>query len=480
MKLLRLTTDRDDGRFDNYLNEDLTIPVGGTIQLFNLTASIKTNTFTIDSSNQEVDVQTSQGEGFKSIILNNAIYTKNNYTDLLNDITFKFNRAVSYNPSDIGRQWKCSLEKGKVKCETRSKLLSPVPTSPSFYTVNTTYTKSSGIWERSNAGTGGTDSFLGFNIPQSLGSSSLRTRVYSMAPSTAPALSGFLIGYSTIPIISSTTGILLQNVAYAIQAPRKGGNYVCFRNGLEETANQVPIFDGDLTGARTDNDYVDIQLSGGLCRMRVYKANDVVANLNVFSYDHTTPLYPFIAFYGGGTNAGTRVSQTQWTPNPYVFTSTQFFDTEEQTVFDNLGITPPQIGVNIKSNGAINWKTIDLAEFLGFENVVISENQVENFNYIAGKLFNPADLVENFLVLLENIELESYDTLSNQRLNIVHSIVNPNIKTDKIEYNSAYPVKLQLKNKNPLTIRNIRARLVKEDLEAVNTIGFTSMTLLIE
>jgi hypothetical protein len=478
MKLLRLTTEDSEGRFDNFLNDDLIIPEDGTIQLYNLTASIRTSAFIINGTNLEVDVQTIGSEGFKTIYLNQGIYTRNNYTDLLNDMTLKFNKVVSYNSSDIGRQWKCFLDAGKVKCETRSKILSPTPNSTNFYSLNTGYTKSQGIWERTTGGGGGSDAFIGYNISQSLGSCSLRTRVYAMAPSTAPALSGFMIGFYKLPITSAITSIEIQNVAYGILAPRKGANYICIRNGVQETLNpNVPIFDGDLTGARTDNDFLDIQLANGVCTMNVYKQGDVKTLLNLFSYDHTTPVYAFITYYGQGTNNGTRTSKTEFTPNPYEVDSVQYLDEDDEEL---IGVSPPKIGVNIKSSGAINWRTFDLAKFLGFENQIISQSNVVNYNYTGQNPFKPGDLVENFLVLLENIQLESYDTLTNNRLNIVHSIVSPNIKEDKIEYTASYPVKLQLKNKNPLTIRNIRARLVGEDLEPVRTIGFSSMTLLIE
>jgi hypothetical protein len=78
-----------------------------------------------------------------------------------------------------------------------------------------------------------------------------------------------------------------------------------------------------------------------------------------------------------------------------------------------------------------------------------------------------------------NLTVESYDTLSKQRSNIIHVVVNPNITEEKVSYIAPYPLYVSLKNQNPITLRNIKARILNEDLSQVSLSGFSMITLLI-
>ena len=106
-----------------------------------------------------------------------------------------------------------------------------------------------------------------------------------------------------------------------------------------------------------------------------------------------------------------------------------------------------------------------------------------NLNYTADNSFSGLNLTDNFIVILDNIVLESYDDFSNdntggQRISILATI--PNDNSGIVAYEPNTQNFIDIKNNGPISLRNIKARIVRADYEKIETTALTSMTLLIK
>jgi len=84
------------------------------------------------------------------------------------------------------------------------------------------------------------------------------------------------------------------------------------------------------------------------------------------------------------------------------------------------------------------------------------------------------------------VPLQSYDTEVSGKKNILYTIVNKiennnGVPIDThIAFNSQYPIFMKVDNKNRLSLRQIQARIVNEHHEIIDTIGISSLTMLIK
>jgi len=138
----------------------------------------------------------------------------------------------------------------------------------------------------------------------------------------------------------------------------------------------------------------------------------------------------------------------------------------------------------------------ELQRFLGFKGVQLPSpfTDFAHFNqltcnqahrYIAQSAVHSSLGFESYIILLNNIPLEGYDTNQDGRKNILYTIVeqrdptNPTTATH-IAFNSQYPIFMKIDNKNSLSMRQIQARIVDERYNEINTLGISSLTMLVK
>jgi len=132
----------------------------------------------------------------------------------------------------------------------------------------------------------------------------------------------------------------------------------------------------------------------------------------------------------------------------------------------------------------INFDSIGLAEFLGFQNQRNPQSGTRlerNIQYIANEIFKPRFFVQSMIVEMLNLKLDSYDGLptQEQRKSILAFV--PQGNQDRITVYEPNNLNfIDLKNKEPLLLRNIKARIVQGDYSNVNLLGQASLVLLID
>jgi len=483
-KLLRLTTQDPNGVFNCDLNQDLIIESNSKIALCNMSAEIDSKVITINSANEEIQYQLIQGEGQKSIFIDNQTYNKFNFSELYNDITNKLNIDMSYASANIGRQWKVEVGTNNITTFKilRGKRIEPtneyadLMKKVNINASNTDFFRSGGTPNTA-------DSFIYSTVPNSKGTSTFRGRIKQSTQSF-----GVIMGYvlNEDRPNAETTLIDLTKIKYGVKFTQTTTSepptryYSKIINGVETlTGVIVKVYDEE----QKNNDYIDIQTVNGKIQGMIYKyvapSSQTVENVFTEVYDHITDLFPVIVFLGNET---AKMTQVQFTRDPFytnngIETKTQTIDLELP-----LEITPPPTNAGI-TEGFLNIVSIDLAKFMGFERSRFpSSGTVDIGNdkgFSGNKSFQLTDLSDSYVIELMNLNVNSYDTLSKQRSNILHVVVNPNITEEKVSYQAPFPLYISLKNQNPITLRNIKARILNEDLSTVSLSGFSMITLLI-
>jgi hypothetical protein len=92
-------------------------------------------------------------------------------------------------------------------------------------------------------------------------------------------------------------------------------------------------------------------------------------------------------------------------------------------------------------------------------------------------------LAATFIVEMMSLELDSYDTSQNQRRNILAIVPQEQTTNSQLKQTVAYdtdsPLFIDLRNRAPISIRNIRARVLREDYSPLSINGACVMTLLL-
>lgn len=123
----------------------------------------------------------------------------------------------------------------------------------------------------------------------------------------------------------------------------------------------------------------------------------------------------------------------------------------------------------------------DLATFLGFSfTSQLSPQSVSNYQFLAANIFDITDIADSFVVELLSLELDSYDGQTSDRRSILATVPKSEGADGTIIYEVNYPTFVNVRNRNPITLRNIRARILKSDLTQFTVIGTSNMTLLID
>lgn len=141
-------------------------------------------------------------------------------------------------------------------------------------------------------------------------------------------------------------------------------------------------------------------------------------------------------------------------------------------------IAPPNNGGNGRRLLSFSQ---DLATFLGFSfTSQLSPQSVSNYQWLAANIFDITDIADSFVVELLSLELDSYDGQTSDRRSILATVPKSEGADGTIIYEVNYPTFVNVRNRNPITLRNIRARILKSDLTQFTVIGTSNMTLLID
>jgi hypothetical protein len=457
VQLVRLTTNDDEARFDNLFNQAIEVKPKSKIALVNFSCEINTQEITINSSNNKITFQTA-GTTPHDIFLTSGKYDKTTTDVLLTDIQTKLNEALSItSPTDHSKQWEVKLVDSRINIGTKKQYLANIPATDSQIIKKnlagtTTYKRSGGT-------TGTNDSFFSLNNAFCKGAGIARITITSLGNVINDPQ--FIFGLTTTSINSSTTVVLDSSIYYGVKM-ENGVYNILDGSGVLNPTVYIPAV----------NDVITLEKSGPTLTIKRYNGanEDTLGAMNISS---TLNLYPVGVCITSPSAATSKIilSDFTYSADPY------YSSVSVGTDIENLGAYPSP------SSGGIYGLTfgdIELAQYLGFNNFTYnSPNQISVYTFIADKQFKPSDLSESYIVELTNINLNSYNGATNQRQNILATIVNTRIENDRVSYIAPYPLYIDIDNSSPLLLKNIRARVLKEDGAPISILGFSQMTILI-
>jgi hypothetical protein len=209
-------------------------------------------------------------------------------------------------------------------------------------------------------------------------------------------------------------------------------------------------------------------------QFNVYRGNARNEIYTDFDYDNSKDYFPVIIFTGA-TNFGVNSIRVCSDPH-YNVLNTVLDDTDAI----NEGFTTrPDAGSN-KGIKEIVFNDIDLAKLFGYKLTSYSSlAKVSSHEFKSENAFELADYADSFVIELLNIPILSYDGLTNQRRSILHTITQTSEIRERLTYTAPFPLFLEMSNANEMTVRRIRARILREDLSSVITSGLSQITLLI-
>tara|TARA_R110000787_G_scaffold5354_3_gene19584 strand:- start:2254 stop:3825 length:1572 start_codon:yes stop_codon:yes gene_type:complete len=516
VKLIRLTSEQVDSSFDSTFNTDIIIEKDSQIALRNLTMTTKSEIVTIDGDTDNISFSLNRDVASftKSITLAHATYDANDYKGLLSDMEDKLNAQldivtlanVSLNNKEFGSQFRVDGDhNGRIVIESKQ---SPYNTRKSELTANIptiTYqdgvttgpaikTNAVGIWDKiANEIAGDNNKYMTYmNDPMGYGASIYRTGVYRLDNAGgADKAEGFVVGLTnTNPSTYVNNGIAMTNaqISYGVHLSNKTANYNTIKDGTytaTATAGEV------TTAGNANNDVIDWVIAGGKIQCRLYKdstgATPTILFTEDYDYVNRPKLFPFMVFRGG--NAGgnnVRLYKQRFCLDPYLESSLVTLTHEGE---EDLGTPLPPPAPTPKESPTLVFLDLgskELATFLGYINQrhpVTDPLFQRNLNYTGDNSFTGLNQTDNFIVILDNIVLESFDDFTEdntggQRKSILATV--PNNGGGGIAYEPNTQNFIDIKNNNPISLRNIKARIVRADYEKIETAGLTSMTILIK
>lgn len=453
-RLIRLTTEDDNCYFNNDFKQDILIKPNSKIALQNFCCEIKEGNFTLNSSNNKIYYQSKSGE-LVAVYITPGYYDKDNVDILFSDMANQLNAALRVDiGSEYGRQWSVDTVDSKVILQQKSGNLS-FNSNASY--VNKVNMDAANTFKRSGGATS-YDSFFYINKAFTKGCGGFYGKITTLATTAGDKLAW---GLTTQQIKSTDTEVTKGDYKYGLLVT--GTSYRYIKN-QKEYAAAIP--------APQVNDELFISLSENKINIDVYRGSTKYPILSE-TYTGET-LYPAATFIAPASDIIVGAT-ARFSTDPYYSSVTE--------TNDNIITVAPSPGGSAGSSQYLEFDDVDFARFLGFENRRIPSSGyivVKNFTATAENEFKPTSLSESFVVELLNINLESYEGLLKQRKNILASIVNQQVVNDRVHFVAPYPQYIDMNNANPITLRNIRARILKEDLSEITVNGFSQMTLLID
>jgi hypothetical protein len=493
MRLIRLTTREPTAVFDAAFNENLVFPPNSKIALQSVAAGVERKELILDGTNNSINYQIGTGTGRSDLNVEAGEYRANNIEELLRYIQKALNISCNFPnvPADgtnkmLGIEWNADKNDDK-KVEIQYGIGKYGPHTTNWLFTGTQFTgdPQAPVFKSLSAAAV-SDSSVNCILPYLLakGNSFVRSRVNLLLAGAAvdPEEIGYIMG---ITKNLEATGATLSVADYylAIHITEIGGVRTnrLFVNGVEDVTARNPSVAGD---------FIEIGINGGNFVANKYAAASQVAvpigaaipipdgTLNG-SLDNS--VRPFFVFRGGNLNAA--AENIRLTPSPFGPQPPDF-----QQPIDQLGDPPIPLSTTRGPNFFF-FHSLELANFLGFPNQripVTGFNDLRVASYIATSEFPIPQEADAFLVLLDSLQLQSYDSFSKtqepsggQRRNILTVIPSSNT-TGSLVYEPSYPTFIDLDNANPLLIRNIRARIVRNDYSPVAVEGLSSIVLLVD
>ena len=492
--LIRLTSDSNDGVFDARFNDEIIINPNAEISLQSASLSRSLEFLTIDATNDKVSFQVSVTNGLKDVFLDHGTYNRSTILAQLGTLQERMNRSLLSNDSkELGSQVNIRIDQNEkiefhVGFGGASNMMNAGNPAKELVGVSLV---GSPVSLRSNGGPTNDihTNYVYGTLPFNKGAGMCRVRAQNMV--TDAGGSGYTIGLVEGMGKLRDGTFRLADVKYGIRFPNNTTHaYRIIKDGVEtaNTGGLTPL--KFLNATRTSNDVAHIELTGGVIKYIIYQdgvTTDITDDASGLEFDQNKNYFPFIALHGTSTN--TRVNLCAFTFDPFHNLPPTFKLTEHAEQLDETlnELTAPANPRPVRRDTIYNliFEARDVAEYLGFNNQ--EQNRAGDATvdglYIGDKKVDTVLYTDTYLIEMLNMNLESYDGFKNGRKNILATVpVSEKIisNTGVLQYEPNTPFYISLNNTVPLSLRNIRARVITDTYEPIVMEGLGSITILLK
>ena len=499
VKIIRVTTQNEDGTFDTSFKSPVNVKENSKVALQNLIMAVKKNEIVVNNTNETMTFQVSTSN-VRTAFIKRGTYDKTSAGEdgLLKNIMEGLNSALVYQSGkELGAQFKVGINT-RIRIENAfstggnygSVFNSNIPTLAGnpVVTINTpTSTNYIISQDASQAATSNNSCFTFLDTPICKGVGSFRAKIHTLVDEATDQSSGFIIGLSTKePSTFAPKGVVTatsfssNDIYWGIKVNKLASNYSIINEGVSVATTQGVNYAGAGNG---DNDILDINMSEGQLNAKIwFNGGSQLLSVKTSNNDGSDTdfsrkdLFPFIIFRAANANAKAfqvRFYQDPFEPNPSVLASD-----------DLLGAPAPPTSRGSKNltQQFIQFESSALARAIGYipnRFPVSGTILVNRLVWNADTDYDILSINDNYMVILDNHYLDSYDSLQKGQRSIV--AVLP-VKDDigAIRFDSNYPIYVDLNNKLPVSMRNIRIRVLRADGTQVDSQGLSTATLLIQ
>jgi len=488
-KLITLHSDTNDGLFDCNFNDDIIIDKDSHVSFVSCSLTLDNNKIIIDNSNDQLTFKLGTAP-LRIARIPHGIYSADNIGDLIMRIQNSINEQLDINePDEHGRQCVIVLnDKNKIVIKIAGYPYSEAVNAGSIVTdcyrsVNLSAVAPTKL-QRTTGNSSSSDQFDAFIIgtetnTRGCGGTLVTIDTYSNTNLTTNA--GFVLGWvrgkSNLNDLNKDDldyYVHCQNIALIhYEVKRKNG--VIINTGITPRV-------GDTVG---------LVVSRGLILFAVYNPVDAgqgtYTYLDSFPYDtesHSTsdPFISVLSIFGNHTNTILKDFKTMFDPHSNLSTQNVLTDF---VLAGGITSQPPASNGVSDIRYILNFPTAQVALDLGYESRDFdSGGVIDGLTYIADNIFQNVFHPDNYKIELLNINLESYDSQTQGRRNILgiipisESFLDQNISLLQYEVSNLIP--LSVRNKNTEALRNIRARLINSHNETAVTYGLSFINIMVE
>ena len=494
MRLLRLTTRKPTATFEATYNADIVLKPNSRLALQSVSINSRDLVVNINTDNNEVQYGIDSNYS-RTIQLTPRNYESGDIDQLATDFTDKLNNSCTFaTPATekkiLGVEWLVNtdaLNLINIQYKREKALLY----KDSWDLTGTSFTQHNNnqYFLASTDNTSVSDFSVNalFNFFQARGNSYFRTRIRRLI--TGNTKDGYMMGVYKDGDLTGTT-LALDKVIYGIRvdfdAGKTKGVYRVVKNGVED-ATETDVVNNVSDAA--NNDTQEIAIDGDKVKINFYAGGSATPTLLtggevVYSQEK---LRPFVAFFG--SRSTTQVEMIRQTPSPYNEVMPTVDLSEGRDRDTTLTVPPKPKPVNNNDENFLFFQSPVLADFLGFNNQrspLTGSLLSPEASYTSDREFDIPEVADAMLVQLLNLQVESYDsyadiltTRNGERSNIL-SVIPSKSSAGKIVYEPPYLTFIDLNNAEPIYLRNLNMRVVREDYSTIKIDGLGTIVVIVD
>ena len=484
MKLLRLqSTSANDGNYEANFMEDIDIPKNSKLCLKNISFKRIFEILKIDTTNNAVFLEMT-GEQDITFNLEQTTYTQFNFNSFLEDLVKKLNNNIpmTNGGSFVGLSFNVVQETDFFQLQAKK---SPVFFNRQFIDqVKTSENISCNAQNRISKLTPHTDSDgnntdVNTAVPDRLyfqedikfvrGSGILACKIGQLG-NDPDNNNGFFIGLGDAPSNSAT-------ILFNIEIRGSGLNYTFISNGATPVDSGLAPQHFNAPSTLNQKDILEIRKDNGFI---IGTVRQVAGSTELFSHLLTSEqqdidLYPIFGVYGSNANA--RISLPRF--NMELSATQRILGTESFT-YSNSDITTVFNSVRNPVDKILSFVTLgqEIKSIFNFRRDFDTDNFFWAFTNDEGIDFNIED--DNYVVESLSVDLLSYDSTRQRRMNILATFPFANDRDGVVNYEPNERLCVSVNNNFDLTLRNFKFRVLDKNLNTIKTTGGDIMTILVE